>query len=321
MIRVEQRPDDGRAGAGLGPGWGRATRPFGTVARGPYSAPMTPTSGEQGDVERWHVECHLAVAVDRDATLALDVSPATRPGVVVEQTLELNLDGVALEPQPCPSHHGGTIHVVRVPRGALTIDLVAEATRTAVPAPAVSTGIDIGQLTYRRQSRYCPSDEMVSFASHELDGLEPGPELLAAVRAWVADRLVYEEGSSGPLDTAVDSLFAGRGVCRDFAHLAITMLRALGVPARLAAVYAPGLSPMDFHAVVEAHVDGGWFVIDPTGLAPRSSLLRIATGRDAADTSFLSVLDGQARLDVTEVVAYTHGELPPDDHVAPVRLA
>jgi transglutaminase-like putative cysteine protease len=282
---------------------------------------MTSPGDVDGSTEQWHVECHLAVAVDRDATLALEITPASRPGVVVDQTLEIAVDGTPLVARPVASHHGGTIHLVRSPRGALTIDLAAEVTRSSVADGPPTDGIDIGQLVYRRQSRYCPSDELVSFASHEIGDLPPGPELLGAVRAWVADRLIYEEGSSGPFDTAVDSLFAGRGVCRDFAHLAITMLRALGVPARLVAVYAPGLTPMDFHAVVEAHVDGRWWVVDPTGLAPRSSLLRISTGRDAADTSFLTVLDGEVWLNFTEVVAYTHGELPPDDHVGPVRLA
>ena len=180
--------------------------------------------------------------------------------------------------------------------------------------------LDIEKLTYLRQSRYCPSDRLSAFAAHELGDLGPGPELLTAVGEWVGERLSYEEGSSGPLDSAVDSLFAGRGVCRDFAHLAITMLRALGVPARLVAVYAPGLTPMDFHAVVEAHVDGGWWVLDPTRLAPRSSLLRVSTGRDAADTAFLTVLDGQAALFYTEIVAFTDGDLPTDDHTGLVRL-
>jgi hypothetical protein len=77
---------------------------------------------------------------------------------------------------------------------------------------------------------------------------------------------------------------------------------------------------MDFHAVAEAAQDGAWHVIDATHLAPRSSMLRISTGRDAADTSFMTVLDGEVWLNFTEVVAYTHGELPPDDHVTPTRL-
>jgi len=109
-------------------------------------------------------------------------------------------------------------------------------------------------------------------------------------------------------------------VCRDFAHLVIGLARAVGIPARLVAAYAPGLSPMDFHAVVEAHVDGAWRVFDPTCLAPRQSLLRIATGRDAADTAFADVLSGTATLTTIEVRAIVDGVLPTDDGVELVGL-
>jgi transglutaminase-like putative cysteine protease len=92
----------------------------------------------------------------------------------------------------------------------------------------------------------------------------------------------------------------------------VALLRALGVPARLVAVYAPGLDPMDFHAVAEAWVDDAWHVVDATTLAPRSTLLRIATGRDAADTAFLTVTRGGAALASMEVTA-TADALPDDD--------
>ena len=85
---------------------------------------------------------------------------------------------------------------------------------------------------------------------------------------WVHGRLIYLGGSSGPSDDAVDTLLRGEGVCRDYAHLVLALLRARDVPARLVAVYAPGLSPMDFHAVVEAWVDGAWRVVDATGPGP-----------------------------------------------------
>ncbi len=97
------------------------------------------------------------------------------------------------------------------------------------------------------------------------------------------------------------------------------MLRALDVPARLAAVYAPGLSPMDFHAVAEAWVDGAWHVVDATGLAPRQSLLRISTGRDASDTAFLTNTRSLVTISRMEVMA-TVDELPVDDVSAAVRL-
>ena len=101
-------------------------------------------------------------------------------------------------------------------------------------------------------------------------------------------RVAYIAGSSRSTDGAVTTLLSRQGVCRDFAHLVIAMLRACDMPARLVSVYAPGLQPMDFHAVAEALVDGEWLVADATTLAPRAAMLRIATGRDAADTAFLT---------------------------------
>jgi transglutaminase-like putative cysteine protease len=126
-------------------------------------------------------------------------------------------------------------------------------------------------------------------------------------------------GSSDHTDGAVDTLLTRCGVCRDYAHLVVGLLRALAVPARLVACYAPGLSPMDFHAVVEAHVEGRWLVLDATRRAPRATLLRIATGRDAADTAFLSSYGGAVTVAEIEVMATSDGDLPPDDG-SPVEL-
>jgi transglutaminase-like putative cysteine protease len=93
-------------------------------------------------------------------------------------------------------------------------------------------------------------------------------------------------------------------VCRDYAHVVIALLRAMDMPARYAACYAPGLRPMDFHAVAEAYLDGAWYVIDATRLANRSGLVRIATGRDAADCAFLSYYGGYVGLKRLRVDAW-----------------
>jgi transglutaminase-like putative cysteine protease len=98
------------------------------------------------------------------------------------------------------------------------------------------------------------------------------------------------------------------------------MLRARNVPARLVAVYAPGLQPMDFHAVVEAAIDGEWRAVDATTLAPRQSLVRIATGRDASDTAFLTVQSGRADLRSMGVNATATPDLPEDDLTSLVSL-
>jgi transglutaminase-like putative cysteine protease len=92
----------------------------------------------------------------------------------------------------------------------------------------------------------------------------------------------------------------------------VAMLRAVNVPARVVSVYAPGLYPMDFHAVAEAFVEGHWLVVDGTLLAPRQSLVRIATGRDAADIAFLDNHKGTIALNKMEVTAVVDGDLPRD---------
>ena len=210
------------------------------------------------------------------------------------------------------------IHLLTGAPGRLEVAYSARVERPRVLPMGV--GLD-ERLVALRQSRYCPSDVLDSFAAQELGDVRGGSIDANAVAEWVFQRLLYEGGSSGPADTAIDTLLAGRGVCRDFAHLTVTLCRSLGIPARFVSVYAPGLSPMDFHAVAEVAGPDGWHVIDATRLAPRSSLVRIATGRDAADTVLASTLEGDAEMVESEVMAWVDGDLPFDDHVSPVVIA
>ena len=79
------------------------------------------------------------------------------------------------------------------------------------------------------------------------------------------------------------------GICRDYAHLMITLARASGMPARMVNVYAPDVTPPDFHAVAEVFVGGEWRLVDATGIAEPDTMVRIGVGRDAADVAFLLV--------------------------------
>lgn len=270
--------------------------------------------------------CHLEFELATAAVLALQVAAATSAGDVLDERLDITVGGreTALPVSEVAASRGGRIHVVHADAGRLAISYEASIRPRPAPAPPVATEevlIDGETIAALRQSRYCPSDAMAGFAAVELGGLERGPALARSVASWVFERLAYRPWSSDTLDTAVDTLLAGAGSCRDFSHLAITLCRALGVPARLVAVYAPGLSPMDFHAVVEARRGTGWEVLDPTRLAPRSSLTRIATGRDAADTAFATTLRGDAELVSSDVSTVVDDDLPGDDHFTPVCLA
>jgi transglutaminase-like putative cysteine protease len=173
---------------------------------------------------------------------------------------------------------------------------------------ATSRTSDLEAITYLRPSRYCQSDEVFQQARRQFRGLS-GHELIAAVSEFVSSSTTYTPGLSQGTDSAVTTLMTGQGVCRDYAHVVIALLRAMDMPARYAACYAPGLQPMDFHAVAEAYLDGAWYVIDGTRLANRRSLVRIATGRDAADCAFLSYHGGYVGLERLRVDAW----VVPDD--------
>ena len=262
----------------------------------------------------------MSFAVEPGTVLALQVAPASTAGACSDELLTVTLDGRPVPVQELPGEHGGRIHLVRADAGAL--QLVYSSTVHPVTAEGTAAPEhDPEAIQYLRQSRYCPSDAMVGFAGAELGHLAPGPGLATAIAEWVFERLAYVLGMSTPTTTALETLAANAGACRDFAHLTIALCRARGIPARLAAVYAPGLTPMDFHAVVEARVDGVWQVLDATRMAPRSSLVRIATGRDAADTAFATTLAGDAELLTFEVTATTDGGLPNDDHRGSVTLS
>jgi len=253
------------------------------------------------------VSARLDLVIADPAELALQITAAA--GERVDELLEVHLDGALVPSRAVDGAHGGRAHLVEVERGRVVVTYTATVIGRAAP-PACG---DDERLVYLRPSRYAESDRMAEVGRRQFGGLSDPEDILGAVSSWVGGELGYEAGSSLPTHGAVDTLLAGRGVCRDFAHLVVALLRARDVPARVAAVYAPGLQPMDFHAVAEALIDGTWRVVDATLLAPRSSLVRIATGRDAADTAFLTVIGGTVDLVGLEVSAVVEGDLPADD--------
>lgn len=289
------------------------------------------------------VTCDLALLVREPAQVVVQVAAAHSAGAVLDERFEVSMAG------GCPPSvvalagpHGSRLHVLGCGPGRVTVEYRAELethgrpppTRVAGEALAPGAGGSPGggppfagwhspgydRLLYLRPSRYCPSDHLVGFAVGEFGAGGDAGARVAAIVDWIRRRVGYVPGSGSVHDSAEETLFTGVGSCRDFAHLGVALCRATGIPARFTAVYAPGLSPMDFHAVFEALQDGRWCVHDPTGLAPRSSMVRIGTGRDAADTAFVTVTSGIADLELLEVSATVGLELPGDDHSGAVEL-
>jgi transglutaminase-like putative cysteine protease len=143
-------------------------------------------------------------------------------------------------------------------------------------------------LPFLLPSRFCPSDKFMRFAQREFGAAGDGVARVMAILEWIHRNVDYVSGVSNAETTAERTFVDRAGVCRDFTHLGITLARALGIPARAVSAYALELNPPDFHAIFEVYIENGWWLIDPTRLAPIEGIVRIGSGRDASDIAFLT---------------------------------
>ncbi len=157
-------------------------------------------------------------------------------------------------------------------------------------------------LVYTLPSRYCQSDLLARMARSEFGQLPSGGARVRTIADWVRNHVEYHYGTTNAKTSAFDTATERVGVCRDFAHLVIAFCRALGIPARYASCYAPGLEPPDFHSVAQVYLSGAWHNIDATTEAVRPALIPIAVGRDAADVAMTTLWGlGKLREQTVEV--------------------
>lgn len=273
------------------------------------------------------VACDLEFEVVERAAMVFQLAVASFAGSVLTETFETSGDDRAVaDLREISGAHGARLHLLHAEIGPVTLRYRADIDVAIVPEASDSvpqsllSSDDFSEVLYRRPSRYCPTDLLLGFAIAEFGDLGVGFDAVQAIVEWVRNRIEYLPGSGTFRDSAEDTLLTGKGTCRDFAHLGVALCRAIGIPARFVAVYAPGLTPMDFHAVFEASCGRRWCVFDPTGLASRNAMVRIATGRDAADAAFASVERGDARLVAINVSAVVGASLPIDDFQQLVEL-
>ena len=168
-----------------------------------------------------------------------------------------------------------------------TVTITRKAVEMATLAATPLHDLPPETLRYLMGSRYCPADDFQAFVDADFGDLTGGARIVA-MRDWIEDAFTYDPGASTAQTTAMDSFVYRHGICRDYAHVLIALARAAAIPARIASVYAPTVTPPDFHAVVEVFLDGGWHLVDPTGMAAAGEMALIGVGRDAADVAFLT---------------------------------
>ncbi len=144
-------------------------------------------------------------------------------------------------------------------------------------------------------SRYCETDRLLEFAWKQFGNVPEGWARVQAICDFVHAHLEFGYPHANVARTALGAFTERRGVCRDFAHLAVTLTRCMNIPARYCTGYLGDIgvpidpAPMDFSAWFEAYLGGRWVMFDPTRLCPIDSVVRIAVGRDAKDVAFATM--------------------------------
>lgn len=156
-------------------------------------------------------------------------------------------------------------------------------------------------LLYLMGSRYCETDKFADIAWTMFKDTEPGWPRVQAICDFVHGHLTFGYQHAHPGKTAFDAYRERRGVCRDFAHLAIVLCRCMNIPARYVTGYLGDIgvprdpAPMDFSGWFEAYLGGHWHTFDARHNRPRIGRILMATGRDAADVA-LTTSFGPVRL-------------------------
>ena len=168
-------------------------------------------------------------------------------------------------------------------------------------------------LVYLQGSRYCETDLLSQTAWDMFGHLAPGWSRVQAICDFVHQHVRFDYGEARATRTASETFEEGVGVCRDFAHLAVALCRALNIPTRYVNGHIsdiglpPVLDPMDFSAWIEVYLDQGWCTFDPRNNSPRIGRIVVSRGRDAADVALISSF-GPHELTNFRVWTYELGE-------------
>jgi transglutaminase-like putative cysteine protease len=244
-----------------------------------------------------NVGCTLGLQNTSRFAAVLQVAPALVDGITIQRE---HWDTDA-EHHSYVDRYGNRCERFVFEAGDVGVRYQAEVARTSDPDPVVTGAVETPPhrlpddlLHYVMPSRFCLSDELGSEAWQRFADHAPGWARVQAIVDYVHGYLDYVPGSSNPWTTAADVYRAGQGVCRDFAHLAITFCRALNIPARYVFGYIPDIGvplpdePMDFSAWFEANLGGQWYTFDARLNTPRIGRVIVGRGRDAVDVALLT---------------------------------
>jgi len=244
-------------------------------------------------------ELRLTCTQDTPLVLLLSVRQEQRRFLLVKDDLHVAPD---IPPDAYIDSFGNRCTRLSAPRNTqITISAYGLMQHDGQPDPVLAdikaqpiAELPADALRFLLSSRYCEADLLTPYAWSRFAATAPGWPRVQAICDFVHQHIRFSYGDARPTRSANDVMLEGVGVCRDFAHLAIALCRAMGIPARYTTGYlgdigvpvAPG--PMDFSAWFEAFLDGRWVTFDARHNRPRIGRIPIAYGQDAADVAFVT---------------------------------
>ncbi|MDO5605310.1 MAG: transglutaminase family protein [Paracoccus sp. (in: a-proteobacteria)] len=249
------------------------------------------------------------ITIECDAPLVMVTQMSARPEVQAQlRGIEAFSSDPAVSFSTYIDRHGNLCRRLTAPAGQMRLRQIATIADSGQPEPEYPEAAEMPVeslpdevLIYLMPSRYCDSD-LLGQAAWDLFGTTPpGWHRVQAIMDWVHGHITFDYMRADATRTAHDAFRAGHGVCRDFAHLAIGLCRALNIPARYVNAYLgdigipPPKDPMDFAASVQVWLSGRWWSFDPRNNARRIGRIPVGYGRDAVDVALISSF-GQHRL-------------------------
>jgi transglutaminase-like putative cysteine protease len=243
--------------------------------------------------------------------LALNIHPSRRVDLLSEQVLTFDRD---IEAWNYMDGFGNACARILAPPGLTTIstsfDIYDDGQPDIIPEHAVQHAIkDLPDdvLVYLLGSRYCDTDRLADFAWQNFGTTPTGWARVKSILDFTHDRIVFDYNRADSTRSAYGGFMDQTGVCRDFAHLAITLCRCMNIPARYCTGYLGDIgvpqdpNPMDFSAWFQVYLGGCWHTVDARHNKPRIGRILMATGRDAIDVA-LTTNFGPAQLVRFEVI-------------------
>jgi transglutaminase-like putative cysteine protease len=243
------------------------------------------------------VGCDFGLDSVQPAEAIMQVAPLDEPGVSIRQERW----NTGAQHHGYLDQYGNRCERFELTSGGSRVSYEAQVV-VAAPADVIEPGareVPVAQLpdsvlNFIMPSRFCLPDELGHEAWQRFGDLAPGWTRVQTIVDYVHGQLEFVPGASNPWTTAADAYRAGQGVCRDFAHLAITFCRALNIPARYVFGYIPAIDvplpaePMDFAAWFEAYLGGRWHTFDARNNRPRIGRVVVGRGRDAIDVALIT---------------------------------